>query len=388
MPEGNSEPVVKKKPSFIERLKLKTKRSVDTTLSTEDLMPKPRVVYQPQHAASDFSRVTVSPHIPPRGSSTAVKGGSKAARSRRLDPTRESAATARQPKLDEPKPEKRTQEILPRPGHKSARSAEEPSRSYPLPPQSSYSNPEARRRQYAMRDQPERRPVPAEELLIDINPANTASRAGEETALPMKRPLPIQPLAPAPLITRSEPTSARGPPSDFEIFLAQAEANDRAQRRLAWKTLQQRSIGAPIVRPNPHRQYANNAAPLDLGRSRPSSGGGNRLGALERDRGQLAIELIEETRRAQARLKALHENPGAAAPSTEKRMPQVVVSAVEDKVRPVGPSLEDPHSGTLRHQSSFAKKLVEYIKPPREERKLGHSGSKLGMRRSGQSQGD
>lgn len=389
MSESNTEPVVKKKASFIERLKLRTKRSVDTTLSTEELMPKSRVAYKPQHAASDFSKVTVSPHIPPRGSSAAIKSRSKTARSKRQDTV---PTMALQAKPDELQPEKQKRESRPAPAHKSSRSVEGRSQAYQLPPQTSHSNPEARRCPQAMQEQPQQSAGAAEDLLIDVAPMKPPLRPDEATGTvitetPVKQDPPAQSVEIAPLIPPSDPPSGRDQPSDFEIFMAQAEATDRAQRKLAWKALQQRSVSAPIVRPNPHRQYVNNTAPVDVS---GHAGDGSRAYQIsQRDSGKSALELIEETRKAQARLKALHANGGQASPSIEKRKEQVVVvTAVDDKARPVGPPPEDQNAGTLRHQSSFAKKLVEYIKPPREERRLGHSGSKLSMRRAGQSQGD
>lgn len=391
--ENETKLVVKKKASFIiERLKPKRKRSLDTNLSTERLMPSSRITYQPQHAASDFSKVTVSQHDPPLDSIAAV--GSRSIGTRSIHPG-PSPAPAPNATPDELQSEEKKGELNPPSPRRPPRCAQKPSRDFMFPPRRTHSSPRARRRPQIIRQQPEQSVESVKGLMGDATFMKPSFQSKRTTETPTKPDGPVQRVGAPPSCPPFELPSGQVKLSDFEMFMAKAEAVDRAQRKAAWKAiaaLQQNSFGSPWVVPNPQSQGADR---IPLIAACKQAGDGTQTGAAlpaicQRSSGRPTNELVEETRRAQARLKALLAKGGLRNHDIGKREQKVVVAVreVDDKVQPVIPATVEQHTATPRQQSGFAKRLVEYIRPPREEKKLGQSGRKLTFRRATTSQGD
>lgn len=150
-----------------------------------------------------------------------------------------------------------------------------------------------------------------------------------------------------------DPTTS---PSDFELFMAQAEADDRARRQKAWQTIRNRSFAAPIVRPNPHQQFAYlgiPTAPLQQDTSL-------------RDRSH-RTPLDSEAHRRQDRRSG---DKSGEAPGNRPR--------ADASYLPAGAQQK-----TLHRETSFGQRIAHYIRPSKNEgQNFGHSTSIASMRKS------
>ncbi|KAK4098139.1 hypothetical protein N658DRAFT_518196 [Parathielavia hyrcaniae] len=256
-----AEPRLKTRSSVRERLKAWQKPPQTVTLQfvAEESSSKPRFVYQPKHAAADFSRLPVSP-------------SSAAARQRLPSPTQGLLAE------DDPQtlaPRASTQS---RSGHRDEDRAGSPRDEQSERWRAGSSA--ADRHSYTLVEEPFQAPN---------SPAHAPARSRPGTW--------SQPAPPPPANERSPPSSSVARPlSDFELFMARAEAEERAWREqvLRSTSIPQRSAAAAAaaypanrgVWADPHRQFvpppvASSSAAAERSHQRPQRhhhhpGGGSR----------------------------------------------------------------------------------------------------------------
>ncbi|KAK4034773.1 hypothetical protein C8A01DRAFT_48916 [Parachaetomium inaequale] len=353
MPSATPQPQLKKKASFKDRLKAWQKPPQPLEIVAEEL--KPRFVYEPTHAAADFSRLAVSPLSPSR---------------QRLPPAMQILPGEEAPAVP------RNSQRRPRHGHDSCDGAPrdgEPTRRH--------SRPSANRHSYTLVEDPFQASnaaahVPVNARPVAWTPGTQAAGRREE------RPPP------------SEPPSQ--PPSDFELFIARAEAEDRERREQVLRSMSQRSATYPgnRVRPDPHRQFAA-AGSSSAGRTAErSDGSGQRTsgtryvlgsgGGVEQQRQRQ--ERRQEGRRGHARQSswaASYPTSGSAtgnglekgmsppsqpqAPAQQRGAPepqQPIVYGIDDEFGP-GREYQPQPPRTLRRQASLTQRIVQYIRPPK-----------------------
>ncbi|KAK4130042.1 hypothetical protein BT67DRAFT_392206 [Trichocladium antarcticum] len=226
MPSATPQPRLQKRASFRDRLKAWQKAPPSLDTATDQVAP--RSVYQPKHAAADFSRLAVSPtsqtRARPRPMQTLAEDDGAAARGPH------SSSQRRSPRADGPPTAKR---------HSGSGSG-------------SGSN-AGKRQSYALVDDPFAASQAAAH--VPVNPWPVSWTPGVQCATQTKETSPPSPV-PQPTTTQA-PAAAnhRPPPSDYELFLARAEAQDRARREQLLRSVSQRSAAAR-VKPDPHRQFA------------------------------------------------------------------------------------------------------------------------------------
>ncbi|KAK3934640.1 hypothetical protein QBC46DRAFT_324795 [Diplogelasinospora grovesii] len=234
---------------------------------------------------------------------------------------------------------------------------------------------------------------------------------------------------PTPADEDASPSQPRKQPeqlSDYELFLARAEAEDRTHREQIWRNISQRSAavtGTPAlpsnyVKPNPHLQYASAptesstgttalAGRTSAGGSKSSRGGGSQPQS-QRNSGQYALGGSEEHHqqqqygRSRGHVKRANWTPSYAAggadaeKALEKQRAQPV-TAMDEKVSATFEAAnattrlgeyQPQQPRTLRRQTSITQRIAEYIRPSREvganyEPPVYRPGSRTGVRRSG-----
>ncbi|KAK4442864.1 hypothetical protein QBC34DRAFT_479451 [Podospora aff. communis PSN243] len=361
MVRSSSDADPKGRPSFRDRLKWPTSKAVPATPepSQNEEAPQKRAAYRPKHAASDFSRL-----------------GAKAV------PLRITGQEADNGML--PNPPSQTV-----PPDSAVRSS-----GLTVQPQDIRASP-------ASSSRFERRPSPANLGIArtseDLHPVRSRSSAGRKSqssadtnlataqaALsvpinkapvvwnldlkgidlkPPSHPEQHQPTDPQDLdfplasaSTSSPPSNTAATPSDFELFLADAEAQERRQREDVWNTITAaaRASGAttgtspPAIPPSPHQQFVVNAG-IPRPRGLPHAGSSH-------------LPNPEMTPRAvkQARL---------SRKASMECMNGGETSEKGDKER------------ALRKEASIAQKIAEYIKPPRAGGVLYDSGDRENVKR-------
>ncbi|KAM7193634.1 hypothetical protein V8F20_008271 [Naviculisporaceae sp. PSN 640] len=370
-----AQPRLRKKASIRDRLKAWPKPTQSTLATSTSPYDQPkRFVYQPKHAASDFSRMVISSPAP----ATASRRNAK--------PSFDEDSTL-SPSL-EPVDARHT---IPRDD-----SISNDAQDFAL--QRSRSG---ARRQYKMTEDPW-----------------MASQTAAHVPIGRKRqPIPQQADKMAASLADEQESSAAASQnlSDFEAFLARAEAEDRAQREQILRSFSHHSsFQSPnYVRPNPHRQFAK-VTGGDLSGTTvipgPVSAGGSRSsrGESHRTSGQYALSGSEEqyqprslhTRHASwtpsfgadsAEIERSLEKGGSSTwgppqrstPRTRKAQPAQPQKALYS----VNESAKQPEQPrTLRRQTSIAQRIAEYIKPSAagsSEQTLYDSASRTGLRKSG-----
>ncbi|KAK0715922.1 hypothetical protein B0H67DRAFT_581999 [Lasiosphaeris hirsuta] len=217
-------------------------------------------------------------------------------------------------------------------------------------------------------------------------------------------------LYPAPAVASGTPGTAEDDKltslNDFELFIARAEAQDRAayrDKRAGGRSPSQRpgvAVFPVVVKPSPHRQYvsvaANPAPSAERAVSSPSTAstamarGDLSGGEGERNRrsnrhltsGQAALA-GEECQLAQGQGQgrphrrengkrasgapvcgSTNVTEGVPERKTAPRPPPVVVYGVDETFQAPDPrSSQRPRA--LRKQASIAQKIAEYIRPPK-----------------------
>jgi len=434
-----TDPHLKKKTSFRDRLKWPAGKSTSTSQPTQGetaTSTKKRAAYKPKHAASDFSRLA-GPVVPRRITSLAPQdkhvlsttppkiappehqSPKPPVRSNHQDRTeRVTRSEALPPSYEQAKPVPRVEE---RSSRTTLRETKRPS----LKP-SMLSLPKLPAQQNTFSDGPWAAaqaavPIPITPIPIawtpgaaesaqsnllrtrsrDLPPhlAQTKSREPPSHLQPTKsRDLPPQTTT----TEQRSPNTSSAPPSDFELFLARAEAEDRAQREQVWQTLTQRSCAAaaapmPIVRPNPHRQFASNSNKASTGNGTGANTGTHNLthrssaqyilggtgaGAREQDSPRNTPG-PDERRGSVTRRGSYAVTPKGSRQALKDKssMQSIAVYSVHDE-KEKGVVSEGERVRTLRRESSLTQRIVEYIRPPMDQG-LYHSASRTSMRRTG-----
>ncbi|KAK0641898.1 hypothetical protein B0T16DRAFT_461924 [Cercophora newfieldiana] len=394
-----NDPDLKKKSSFRDRLKWPASKSAASTQPSQqqEAAPKKRAAYRPKHAASDFSRLA-APIVPRRITSLTPDNHNSPVLSLSLSSQRRSAE--KEGRRDSDQFLKRPQEVagievgifgtspreqengpvradrrLSQTSHgRSARTFDDipsvgRSSSSRKSRQNSGSEPSLRTARAALRIPISTTPIVWDLDLegIELPPRPEQLETVEQEPSPPATPVQETPEAKDP----PRPSS----PSDFELFLARAEAEDRAKRERAWQTITSRSSSTPtahmpIVRPNPHQQFAS-----------------NRAGARPRNpsRKNSAQYLLDDREQDHSR-----KYPSAAQKGSYAVTPKASTQALRDKVSMQSIAVysisddrreeEAERVRTLRRESSIAQRIAEYIRPPRDQ-PLYHSASRSSMRR-------
>ncbi|KAK4466260.1 hypothetical protein QBC42DRAFT_293605 [Cladorrhinum samala] len=373
-------PTLKKKPSLRDRLKSswhKPSTPAPTLEAIEE--PKPRFVYQPKHAAADFSRMSVTPARPqnePWRPATmkpqivnierpAVRH-SQSQSSRRPENASRATSNASQPAYD----------VAPR---RPSRASHEPSAT---PRRLSYQYPED--------------PFLASNAAVHI-PVNQypiswiPGEAGEQQLAALRDTDRQQQYGPQqhPAVVPAPPR--REPQTDYEKFLAKALAEERERNDRVLRTMSQRSQAAALNRvpANPHLQYAAptsssngmSAATTAVGgrtsngASRSSVGGNGSNHRNSFHEGAIpAYQMKAKLVRIEPHQKHTRNSSWAASNTSdrdaEKRLERGGISSVQvyDVNENAAPKTStDSNDKTLRRQVSIGQRISEYIRPPRED---------------------
>ncbi|EAQ88506.1 predicted protein [Chaetomium globosum CBS 148.51] len=344
MPSATPQPQLKKKASFRDRLKAWQKPLQPLEIVTEEL--KPRFVYEPTHAAADFSRLAVSPVSPTK-------------------PRLPLAATYTPPEKDVSSTARNTQ---PRPVHRDEARDDEPTRRH--------SRSSVNRHSYTLVEDPFQASNAAAH--VPVNPQPVAWSPGEPTSLIRTEPPP--------------PSPSSQPLSDFELFLARAEAEDREKREQLLRSISQRSAAyaANRVRPDPHRQFAA-VVPSTTGKTAkgPAEKGERPAQRSSKTRHTLVPGASAKTEQPQPQNRQQRQDSGrkgharksswAASYMTGSSAGEIPPVTLPSK-RQARPLPEPPQPvradsagkeyppqppRTLRRQASLTQRLVQYIRPPK-----------------------
>ncbi|KAH6631341.1 hypothetical protein F5144DRAFT_215280 [Chaetomium tenue] len=343
MPSATPQPQLKKKASFRDRLKAWQKPLQPLEIVTEEL--KPRFVYEPTHAAADFSRLAVSPLSPTKP---------------RLPP----AATYTAPEKDSSTAVRNKQ---PLPVYRDEVRDDEPTRRH--------SRSSVNRHSYTLVEDPFQASNAAAH--VPVNPRPVAWSPGEPASSTRAEPPPPPPAQPL---------------SDFELFLARAEAEDREKREQLLRSISQRSTAyaANRVRPDPHRQFAavvpsttekTAKRPVEKG-ERPAQYNSKTRHALvprasteaEQQQPQNRQQRQDSGRKGHARKSSWAASYTTGSSAGEKGP---VILPPKRQARPLpeppqparaagaGEEYQPQPPRTLRRQASLMQRLVQYIRPPK-----------------------
>lgn len=344
MPSAAPQPQLKKKASFRDRLKTWQKPPQHLEIVAE--RSAPRFVYEPKHAASDFSRLAVSP----------------------LSPSRQRLPSPMQPLVEDDAPG------APRTSQRRSRNYEEGRRA---PPD------EESRRRFSMSGLNHYSYTRVE------GPFHASSAAAHV-------PVNYQPVAWSPGVQSAarreeQPTSASQPLSDYELFIARAEAEERERREQVLRSISQRSAAysANRVAPDPHRQFAGGASSSveKSDRSQQRSSGQRILGAGGGGAQQPSPrEPLRDQKPAwkgharqsswspsyatsgSAAEKILEKNKSSAPQGQPRRPPELPVDLAQPIVYGVDGEADHGNAQqprTLRRQASLTQRIAQYIRPQR-----------------------
>ncbi|KAK3323171.1 hypothetical protein B0T19DRAFT_401516 [Cercophora scortea] len=293
MHTSSSMPQLKKKSSIRDKMRV-WKKPTPALAPVEET--KTRFVYQPKHAASDFSRLVISPAASRRRTGDDIlddddRGLSRSRSERtKTGPTPEADADlaakptrhARPPlqtlaenndviipvrrqsrrkvggnengKAVTPEDSAEQQQQINSPASERSRSAKH---SYTLVEETWEPSHTVVTAQATIANAPL---PPTQQHETESTPAELATTSSKLRNRPPPPPPPSGQITPRPVAataTNQEETRSE-PKTDFELFLSRAEAEDRAHREFMWRSVSQRSAGHPAsyVRPNPHLQYA------------------------------------------------------------------------------------------------------------------------------------
>ncbi|KAK3361279.1 hypothetical protein B0T24DRAFT_118944 [Lasiosphaeria ovina] len=413
-------PGLKKRASFRDRIR-SWQKIPSGSLSPSPEESKSQFVYTPRHAAADFERLVVSPtSSPPRRTLSEARSAIPSpennadvlVRPRRSPPLlqtleeTEVGAPALRTQSRSKRREKESPKAAPRAELRAGKNASPPRHSRSRPSRDSYTIAEH-----------------AWEALQVQSPMQQAAAAARRL-----------PRAPSPephvLDTRTSTTAAAGvvgyepephpdtdaaPSSDYESFLARAQAEDRAHREQILRSISQRSA---VLKPSPHLQYASARSSADISagstavagqtppggesRSKSSRGGGSR-----RDSGHFALGGGDEQqpfRRGHAKRASWAPSFDASGYEAEKALEKKgtstrqaqppIVMGVDDAFQRPGSRMGESQqpARTLRRQGSITQRIAEYIRPAREDITSNvnyepsvyyRPPSRAGMRRSG-----
>ncbi|KAK4155383.1 hypothetical protein C8A00DRAFT_42016 [Chaetomidium leptoderma] len=359
MPSATPQPQLRKKASLRDRLKAWQKPAPQRLeIVTEE--SKPRFVYEPKHAAADFSRLAVSPLSPSR---------------QRLPPAMQGPAEDGTPTVP------RAAQRRPRnyDGHRRAPRDEDP--------RMQRSRSGAKRNSYPMAEDSFQAANAAAHVPVNSQPV-AWDQAVQSVAREEDQPI----------------SSVEQPPSDYEVFIAHAEARDRERREKVFRSISQRSAAhsANRIKPDPHRQFAG-AAPSSAERSdtsKPRNGGGRYAldsGGAEQRQPQSREQKPAPKRHARqsswapsyatsstAAENVLERKKSPVAqpqpqPQQQHRPPEPVPSQAQPVVYGVDGDFDGAREyrpqplRTLRKQASLSQRIVQYIRPPKSGVRLGET---------------
>ncbi|KAK3306361.1 uncharacterized protein B0T15DRAFT_138235 [Chaetomium strumarium] len=347
MPSATPQPQLKKKASLRDRLRAWQKPGEALETVTDE--PKQRFIYEPKHAAADFSRLAVSP----------------------VSPVRPRFAPPMQPLCEDGVP------MFHQAGQRNRDDDGRPPKD-DKPTRRLSRHGSQHHHSYAVAEDP----FQASNTAVHV-PVNSRPVAWTPTAQSVEQrtqdPAPSQPL------------------SDYELFIARAEAEDRERRERILRSISQRSAAysASRVKPDPHRQFAS-AGSSSAGRTRDtsqqrnsgsryvlgSSGNGGEQNKQQEQAGKghgWRPSWASSTatggsgpERGLEKEEARHVRPPPRARAQQRRpkpesgpvqQPPVVYGVDEkfDQAREYQPQ----QTRTLRRQASLTKRIVDYIRPPK-----------------------
>ncbi|KAK3312315.1 hypothetical protein B0H66DRAFT_396732 [Apodospora peruviana] len=424
-PTAVQQPHLRKKASLRDRLKAWQKPAPAPTPAPSE-QAKPRFVYQPKHAASDFSRLVVSSAAAPRR----ARADSSDEDRTLTNPFEQShvhdeedAELAVKPRRHSPPLQTlvENETVLPSRNRSRREKYKESARASEEPSVQRLRSGAKQRHSYDLVEDPwDASHAAVVSVPIGSSapvPSAAARRHADSQIEDPKAPLLLQQeeesQSPPP------PTAERGsektaPMSDYERFIARAEAEERAYREKILRSFSQRSAAlqqqqqhAGYVKPNPHLQYANVgggelSGTTVVGGGRASGGGSksSRGGSTQRTSGQYyTLAGSEDKPHHQPRghkknaswspsgtdaEKALEKTspPAAAANavSTSRRPRQQlpVTYGVDEDYHPPTRGSMDYQPRTLRRQASITQRIAGYIKPTRELSTMSSNSEQTG----------
>jgi hypothetical protein len=353
-----TQPQLKKKASFRERLKAWQKPPQPLELVAEE--SKPRFVYEPRHAAADFSRLAVSP----------------------LSPSRQRLASPMQRLADD------DATFVRRTSQSRSRHGDENRVKSPRDEQSDkgHSRSGANRHSYTLVEDPFHDSNAAAHVPIQNQPVTWSLGAQPAT---LKEEQPPRPSAAQPL-------------SDYELFIARAEAEERARHEQVLRSISQRSAAysAGRVKPDPHRQFATTAGSSSAERShRPTrhDSGSRRYvpGSGREEQPPPPPQKPSPEQQQQQQRQGGHQRRGGGggharqsswAPSYTTTGGSAAERVLEGSKSPASHPQPQPQQQqrqppppeigivpprTLRRQASLTQRIAQYIRPPKESRVKG-----------------
>jgi hypothetical protein len=341
---------LQKRASLRDRLKAWQKPPPPLEIVTEE--SRPHLAYEPKHAAADFSRMVVSPS----------------------SPTRQRLPLPTQPLLEDCMP------VAPRPRRRSTHQDEDRKPQQTERRTRRHSKPGANRHSY---------PLGADLFQT----SNTAAHS----------PVSSQPLAwgqsASSSATRGEEQQSTTPLealSDYELFIARAEAQDRERREQVLRSISQRSAAhsANRVRANPHRQFAaavtGSSPPERSDRSQQQSSWRHVLGGSsaspqkqqEQQKQPPPLEHKPSARKGRSHARQSSWTPSYATDGSgaAKNVLDGSMSPPQAQAHPVVYGIDAEFNGagqyqarkrSLRRQSSLSQRIVEYIRPKAAPRLVG-----------------
>ncbi|KAH8882955.1 hypothetical protein GQ53DRAFT_753257 [Thozetella sp. PMI_491] len=350
---------LRKKASFRERLSIRLRPSTAQLSPTPPPQEekRPRSAYVPTHAASDFSRLTVSARRPPRRSYDEAR--TLAERPGSVSPV--AAASVEDQDVDFYVKPKRMSPPLQTLMENESTLADGSSRresdgGTDDRPQSHRQQERSKRGHHAsyklVADPWEPSEVPSPPRRVN---AILQATEQEDESIGLLVP-PTNPFADAP---KERSASDAGPRTDFEVFIARAEAEDHARREQVMRNRSQRSSAVPpaYTRPSPHHQFASatsggNAVPPA---SLSISGSGRQRREGHRD------SAYDAAKRASWN-PSFAPNDDVASLARRSPPPRGSDSLEKSRVR----ALQDQQPRSLRRQSSIAQRISDYVRPARE----------------------
>ncbi|KAK4224444.1 hypothetical protein QBC38DRAFT_485441 [Podospora fimiseda] len=340
-------PTLRKRASFRDRIKSWQKPASTTPLQSveEQEAPTTRFVYQPKHAASDFSRTAI-PHGPlPNWKPTAgpreleavngvVGGGNKQPRLRRTEnrPTAVSNNIPPPPQFDAGRRPSQSSH-----GQTATTSHHRYSASYAENPPLFASSAAAVHIPVA--------DTPQQQFPVVVNPPHHRQRSGQQ--------------------------------SDFQRFMAEAEARERARAERDERI--KRSFSHPMrnnrVPANPHIQYASatsrsSSAEVSGATTAVAPGGGSRnssrgkRGEAKRNSGhfeeRVQVPQKQGHKRSHTRNSSWTASYTSGASGEEKKAAAITQVYRIEPTTPV-------EQKALKRQVSISQKIAEYIRPPKQE---------------------
>jgi hypothetical protein len=361
------QPQLKKKASFRDRLKVWPKPIQNPETIPE--VPRPKFVYEPTHAASDFSRLAISPKSATRQQTEEPSQSARPVRSSGENGVRRNSQNGSQQ------------------GSGQGLRREEPTRrssrvGMKLNPRTLVEDPFQASQEAVLA------PVNSTPVAWDLRVSEEISAGREDES------------------AQQQPTA---PLTDYELFIARAEAEERARREQILRSISQRSAAAAAlspkpnhVKPDPHKQYyTSTSIPSDTAgpgsshhhHQRNNSTGNSRSKGSTGNRYMLSSSRGNDEQRPAFRKGHVQRASWAPSYTTGGSEAEKVLVRTEERVtvpRQPGPSPSQAQAGygvdgqpqpqrTLRRQASLTQRIANYIRPAKGvgagAGRVGHIGT-------------